>query len=97
MKALVIVVACGMKDHWSRTCRTSKHLVNLYQAFLKGVETNFTEQSDPLGIAHLEAHLGGENQIGPLNSTHMEVADFFVKMAMWRWSNLVVTMPMIIR
>ena len=26
---------CGMKGHWSRTCRTSKHLVDLYQASLK--------------------------------------------------------------
>ena len=68
---------CGMKGHWSRTCRTSKHLVDLYQASLKGVETNFTEQCDPLGLAHLEAHLGGGNQINPPNSTHMEVADFF--------------------
>ena len=23
---------CGMKGHWSRTCRTPKHLVDLYQA-----------------------------------------------------------------
>ena len=68
---------CGMKGHWSRTCRTSKHLVDLYQASLKGVETNFTEQNNSLGIAHLEAHLGGVNQIDPLNSTHMELADFY--------------------
>ena len=68
---------CGMKDHWSRTCRTSKHLVDLYQASLRSVETNITEKSDPLGIAHLETHLGGGNQIDPINTTHMEVADFF--------------------
>ena len=68
---------CGMKGHWSRTCRTSKHIVDLYQASLKGVETNFTEQNNSLGIAHLEAHLGRVNQIDPLNSTHMEVADFY--------------------
>ncbi|XP_074361486.1 uncharacterized protein LOC141701742 [Apium graveolens] len=68
---------CEMKGNWSRTCRTSKHLVDLYQASLKGVETNFTEQTDPLGLSQLEAHFGGENQIDPLNSTHMEVSDFF--------------------
>nr|XP_017239229.1 PREDICTED: uncharacterized protein LOC108212006 [Daucus carota subsp. sativus] len=68
---------CGMKGHWSKTCRTSKHLVDLYQASLKGVETNFTEQHDPLGLSQLETHLGGDNQIDPLNFTHMEVSDFF--------------------
>ena len=26
---------CGMKGHWSRTCRTTKHLVDLYQASMK--------------------------------------------------------------
>ena len=26
---------CGIKGHWSRTYRTSKHLVDLYQASLK--------------------------------------------------------------
>ncbi|XP_074337308.1 uncharacterized protein LOC141674501 [Apium graveolens] len=35
---------CGMKGHWRSTCRTSKHFVDLYQASLKNVETNFTEQ-----------------------------------------------------
>ncbi|XP_017245812.1 uncharacterized protein LOC108217491 [Daucus carota subsp. sativus] len=68
---------CGMKGHWSRTCRTAKHLVDLYQASLKGVETNFTEKNDPLEIAHLEAHLGSGNQVDPSSLTHMEVGDFF--------------------
>ena len=26
---------CGMEGHWSRTCRMTKHLVDLYQASLK--------------------------------------------------------------
>ena len=38
---------CGMKGHWSRTCRTAKHLVDLYQASMKGkdkqIETNFID------------------------------------------------------
>ncbi|KAI3468988.1 hypothetical protein Pfo_025651 [Paulownia fortunei] len=29
---------CSMKRHWRRTCRTSKHLVDLYQASLKEKE-----------------------------------------------------------
>ena len=36
---------CGMKGHWSRTCRTAKHWVDLNQASIKGkgtkIETNF--------------------------------------------------------
>ena len=36
---------CGMKGHWSRTCRTPKHLVNIYQALIKEkrkeIEMNF--------------------------------------------------------
>ena len=35
-----------MKGHWSRTCRTAIHLVDLYQASLKkikkNIEMNFT-------------------------------------------------------
>ena len=29
-----------MKGHWSRTYRTTKHLVDLYQASLKKIEKN---------------------------------------------------------
>ena len=63
-----------MTCHWSRTCRTSKHLVELYQASLKSVETNLTEKSDPLGIVKLTLEEEIKLQI---NTTHMEVADFF--------------------
>ncbi|XP_074348796.1 uncharacterized protein LOC141687419 [Apium graveolens] len=56
---------CGMKGHWRSTCRTSKHFVDLYQASLKNAETNFTEQNDSLGIAHLEAHLGSDDLVDP--------------------------------
>ena len=52
-----------MKGHWERTCRTAKHLVELYQASLKGkgkvVETNLIEHP---------------NQI---NSTYLDCSDFF--------------------
>ena len=40
---------CGMEGHWSRTCRTTKHLVDLYQASLKEnikkIEMNFTDSN----------------------------------------------------
>ncbi|XP_074351992.1 uncharacterized protein LOC141691150 [Apium graveolens] len=68
---------CGIKGHWRSTCRTSKHFADLYQASLKNVETNFTKQNDPLGISHLEAHLGSDDQVDPSTFTYMEVSDFF--------------------
>ena len=40
---------CEMEGHWSRTCCTTKHLVDLYQASLKDkgklVETNFADRN----------------------------------------------------
>ena len=43
---------CGMKGHWSRTCRTAKHLVDLYQASMKEkgkeIEINHGDLEDPL-------------------------------------------------
>ena len=40
---------CRMEGHWSRTCRTTKNLVDLYLALLKdkgkGVETNFADEN----------------------------------------------------
>ena len=45
---------CGMRGHRSRTCRTPKHLVNLYQASLKGkgktIETNFADLNDAIDL-----------------------------------------------
>ncbi|TYG50001.1 hypothetical protein ES288_D10G140600v1 [Gossypium darwinii] len=36
---------CGVKNHWPHTCRSPKHLVELYQQLLKDkgkkIETNF--------------------------------------------------------
>ncbi|KAL2250251.1 uncharacterized protein LOC105179097 [Sesamum indicum] len=53
---------CGMSRHWSRTCRTTQHLVKLYQASVKAkgkeVETNLIEA----GIS---------------DNTHMDASDFF--------------------
>ena len=40
---------CGMEGHWSRTCCTAKHLVDLYQTSLKEngkkIEMNFTDSN----------------------------------------------------
>ncbi|GJX59630.1 hypothetical protein Tco_0291020 [Tanacetum coccineum] len=41
---------CGMKNHWSKQCRTPKHFVDLYQASIKkkgkDIETNFIDTLD---------------------------------------------------
>ena len=57
----------GVKGHWSRTYRTPKHLVNLYQTSIKAkgkeVETNYIN--------------GG----GSINITHLDVSDFFFRIS----------------
>ncbi|XP_021840247.2 uncharacterized protein [Spinacia oleracea] len=59
---------CGGKGHWSRVCRTPKHLVDLYQSSLKkkrkNVETNLVFED-------------GEGDFESGDTTHLEVADFF--------------------
>ncbi|XP_056685905.1 uncharacterized protein [Spinacia oleracea] len=59
---------CGGKGHWSRVCRTPKHLVDLYQQSLKkkgkNVETNLVFED-------------GEGDFDSGDTTHLEVADFF--------------------
>ena len=59
---------CGMKGHWMRTCRTPKHLADLYQESLKKkekkVETNFMQGDDAFDDDHVDI-------------THLDVADFF--------------------
>ncbi|XP_070668743.1 uncharacterized protein [Malus domestica] len=52
---------CGGIGHWAYTCRTPKHLVDLYQASLKkkGVETNFLDQAKPMDIPDQVCDLSG--------------------------------------
>ena len=64
---------CGGNGHWARTCRTPKHLVDLYQASLKvkGVETNFLDQARPMDISDPICDLSGQ-----MSTTHLDVSDF---------------------
>ncbi|KAK9665885.1 hypothetical protein RND81_14G143000 [Saponaria officinalis] len=59
---------CGAKGHWSRVCRTPKHLVDLYLQSVKqkrkNVETNMVIED-------------GEGDFDSGDATHLEVADFF--------------------
>jgi hypothetical protein len=65
-----------MKGHWSRTCRTPKHLVDLYQASIKGkekgIEMNFADHSNSEDSQVFLATQNGEG------NTHLDVSDFFV-------------------
>ena len=67
---------CGGNGHWARTCRTPKHLVDLYQASLKekGVETNFLDQAKPMDIPDPVSDLSGQ-----LDTTHLDVSDFIME------------------
>ena len=60
-----------MKGHWSHTCRTPKHFVNLYQALIKGkgkkVEMNFIDSDDPVDLTHLEVSDFFENPNGKID------------------------------
>jgi hypothetical protein len=66
---------CGMKGHWSCTCRTPKHLVDLYQASIKkkekGIEMNFANHSNLIDSQFFLDSLNGEG------NTHLNVSDFF--------------------
>ena len=60
---------CSMKGHWSRTCCTSKHLVNLYQTLIKGneVEMNFIDSDDQVDLTHLDVSDFFENSNGKID------------------------------
>ncbi|XP_026451567.1 uncharacterized protein LOC113351873 [Papaver somniferum] len=49
---------CGSPGHWANVCRTARHLIDLYQASIKGkekkAETNFAQYDIPMDIAHLD-------------------------------------------
>ncbi|PIN18807.1 hypothetical protein CDL12_08517 [Handroanthus impetiginosus] len=70
---------CG-KGHWSRTCRTPKHLVNPYQDSIKekNAETNFTYHKNNSNY-DVEANFAYKNDDfkGLDDITHLDVADFF--------------------
>ncbi|XP_016472969.2 uncharacterized protein LOC107794922 [Nicotiana tabacum] len=79
---------CGMKNHWTRICRTPEHFVKLYQASIKGkqnkVETHLTFQNDleagPMNNHDkVEANLAYKDDIfeGLADIIHIEAGDFF--------------------
>ncbi|TYH22976.1 hypothetical protein ES288_A04G172700v1, partial [Gossypium darwinii] len=67
-KVKCLCYRCSGKNHWSRTCCTPKHLVELYQQSLKDkwekIEINFVCEND-------------EDDYGIVDTTHLEAVDFF--------------------
>ena len=65
-----------MKVHWSRTFHTAKHLVDLYQASMKGkdkqIETNFIDGKDTMDP---DDPFFDDDSAVPLK--HFDVSDFF--------------------
>ncbi|KAM1962899.1 hypothetical protein ACFX16_023138 [Malus domestica] len=57
------VPRCGGNGHWARTCRTPKHLVDMYQASFKekGVEINFFDQAQPMETPDPVTNLSGQH------------------------------------
>ncbi|KAG7527904.1 Reverse transcriptase RNA-dependent DNA polymerase [Arabidopsis suecica] len=88
-KAKSVCHRCGMDNHWAKTCRTSKHLIDAYQEMIKkNPEANLAhldgdgdfdhEKDDQLdtiaGIASLiEGH--GQAHILLSKGTHLEISD----------------------
>ncbi|XP_028772047.1 uncharacterized protein LOC114729229 [Neltuma alba] len=75
---------CGMKGHWSRTCRMPKHLAKLYQASIKrssnNVEANLTFQTDDVeaNFAYKNDDINELDDANGLDAMeHLDVADFF--------------------
>ncbi|KAL4650192.1 hypothetical protein ACB092_01G069300 [Castanea dentata] len=66
---------CGIEGHWSHTCRTPKHLVDLYQASIKEkrkrIETDFVDHNDP------EDPMNSLDLSNGVDMTHLDISDFF--------------------
>ncbi|CAN1803369.1 hypothetical protein LINPERHAP1_LOCUS23595 [Linum perenne] len=67
---------CG-GSHWTRICRTPKHLVGLYQESKRGkkIETNLVFEEG--AIVH-ENNDTTHLDVADYDTTHLDVADFFV-------------------
>ncbi|KAJ3692102.1 hypothetical protein LUZ60_012452 [Juncus effusus] len=64
---------CGVKGHWSRTCRMPRHLVELYQASLKEKENTkevnlvYQDNEYPLNVPLVNTRLDVEDYLNPPN------------------------------
>ncbi|XP_028795603.1 uncharacterized protein LOC114751095 [Neltuma alba] len=67
---------CGGKSHWSRTCRTPKHLVDLYQESLKNKNKNKNKGKEPKVETNFVGEKG-DSDYSNMDVTHFDVTDFF--------------------
>ena len=73
----------GMTGHWSRTCRTPKHFVDLYQSSLKNTGKRGESHAieiNPTAITTVEANnisVGGTPLAPEVANASLDVSDFF--------------------
>ena len=78
-----ICYRCGITGHWSRTCRTPKHFVDLYQASLKNTGKRGESHAieiNPDAITTIEANsifVGGTPLAHEVANASLDVSDFF--------------------
>ena len=74
---------CGMTGHWSRTCRTPKNFVDLYQASLNNTGNRGESHAieiNPAAITTVEANnisVGGTPLAPEVANASLDVSDFF--------------------
>ncbi|XP_021985118.1 uncharacterized protein LOC110881045 [Helianthus annuus] len=77
---------CGSNNHWSKTCRTAKHLVELYQQSTKdkakGIETNFTYE-----VANVDVTDGHKDHN---DTTNLDYDDFLIELTNLESGDIVV-------
>ena len=61
-----------MKGHWSRTCRTPKHLADLDQESVKNKEKKKDAEAN---FANSDGNIEGYD--GPIDVYHLDVSDFY--------------------
>ena len=72
-----------MTGHWSRTCRTPKHFVDLYQASFKNTGKRGESHAieiNPAAITTVEANnisVGGTPLTPEVANASLDVSDFF--------------------
>ncbi|XP_074290151.1 uncharacterized protein LOC141616894 [Silene latifolia] len=67
---------CGSIGHWARTCRTPKHLVDLYQQSQennkgKNIKANFTDKHDNFETNYAD----GDNYLSPKSGEYLDLDD----------------------
>ncbi|XP_051144087.1 uncharacterized protein LOC127260400 [Andrographis paniculata] len=62
---------CGIEGHWAKTCRTTKHLADLYQVSLQKKEKE-------VKINHVDNDDDPDDDLLDYDTTHLDIANFVV-------------------